>query len=67
MIQSGTIDKNNEVHKQHEIRDSIHLDFPTPGSYLFKVFYYIHNYNIFNTLIIYVIFIFINILFVNNF
>jgi len=38
MLQSGTESKENDVQKQHEIRDSIHLDFPTPGSYLFKVY-----------------------------
>jgi len=41
MFQSGTASKENEIEKQLEIRDSIHLDFPTPGSYLFKVNIYI--------------------------
>jgi len=37
MFQSGTENKENEIEKQLEIRDSIHFDLPIPGSYLFKV------------------------------
>jgi len=37
MFQSGTAEKENNYQKHIEIRDSIHLDFPIPGSYLFKV------------------------------
>ncbi|ORX43789.1 hypothetical protein BCR36DRAFT_360594 [Piromyces finnis] len=45
MFQSGTISKENDVQKQHEIRDSIHFDFPTPGSYLFKIATVMDNLN----------------------
>jgi hypothetical protein len=45
MFQSGTASKENEIEKQLEIRDSIHLDFPTPGSYLFKIATVMDNLN----------------------